>query len=378
VKWGLGVVPFLDLTRQYRRIEAEILLAQKRVLEKGHFILGEEVSSFEEEFARYCGVRYGVGVGSGTDALFLALKAANIGEGDEVITVSHSFIATAFAISQTGAKPIFLDIDPKFYTMDPNALEDFLKKRKRKRVKAILPVHLYGHPAEMEAIMEIARRYHLMVVEDACQAHGAEYRGRKAGSLGHLSCFSFYPTKNLGAYGDGGIVLTNERRYDERLRLLRRYGEKKKYEHVSKGWNSRLDEIQAAILRVKLKYLDQWNGERRKKALVYKRMFENIEVRCPVENEQTRHVYHLFVIQTKKRNALQVFLKKKGIETLIHYPVPTHLQMVYKELGYRRGGLPVTEKVAREILSLPLFPELTSEEIREVQEQLKFFLSNNE
>ncbi len=368
------MVPFLDLTRQYRRIEGEILSAQKRVLERGNFILGEEVSSFEEEFARCCGVRYGIGVGSGTDALFLGLKAADIGEGDEVITVSHSFIATAMAISRTGAKPIFVDIDPEIYTMDPNMLEDCLKKRKRKRVKAILPVHLYGHPAEMDAIMDIANRYHLMVMEDACQAHGAEYQGRKMGSFGHQACFSFYPTKNLGAYGDGGMVVTNDKRYDERLRLLRRYGEKRKYEHNLKGWNSRLDEMQAAILRVKLKYLDQWNGERRKKALMYKRMLESTQVRCPAEREQARHVYHLFTIRTKKRNALQVFLREKGIETLIHYPVPIHLQKAYAELGYRRGDLPVTEKVAHEILSLPFYPELTSEEMREVQEQIKNFL----
>ena len=367
------MVPFLDLTRQYRRIEGEILSAQKRVLEKGHFILGEEVSSFEEEFARYCGVRYGVGVGSGTDALFLALKAAGIGKGDEVITVSHSFIATALAVSWTGAKPVFVDIDPEVYTMDPTRLEDFLKRRKRSRVKAILPVHLYGHPAEMEAIKEIAHRYHLMVIEDACQAHGAEVEGRKAGSFGRLSCFSFYPTKNLGAYGDGGMVVTNEKKYYERLRLLRRYGEKRKYEHVSKGWNSRLDEMQAAILRVKLTHLDQWNGERRKRALIYKRMLENTEVRCPVEKEQTRHVYHLFVIQTRKRNTLQIFLKEKGIETLIHYPVPIHLQKAYAELGYRRGDLPVTEKVSHEILSLPFYPELTNEEMKEVQEELRKF-----
>ena len=372
------MVPFLDLTRQYRRIEGEILSAQKRVLERGNFILGEEVSSFEEEFARYCQVRYGIGVGSGTDALFLALKAANIKEEDEVITVSHSFIATALAISRTGAKPIFVDIDPEVYTMDPNALEDFLKKRKRRRVKAILPVHLYGHPSEMDAIMDIANRYHLMVIEDACQAHGGEYQGRKAGSYGHLGCFSFYPTKNLGAYGDGGMVVTNEKKYYERLRLLRRYGEKRKYEHVFKGWNSRLDEMQAAILRVKLKYLDQWNGERRKKALMYKRMFEGTEVRCPVEREQARHVYHLFVIRTKKRHALQGFLKEKGIETLIHYPVPIHLQKAYAELGYRRGDLPVTEKAAHEALSLPFYPELTSEEMREVQEQIKNFFYKNE
>jgi len=368
------MVPFLDLTRQYRRIEGEILSAQKRVLERGHFILGEEVSSFEEQFARYCGVRYGIGVGSGTDALFLALKAADIGKSDEVITVSHSFIATALAISRTGAEPIFVDIDPEVYTMDPNALEDFLKKRKRRRVKAILPVHLYGHPSEMDAIMDIANRNHLVVIEDACQAHGAEYQGRKMGSFGHLGCFSFYPTKNLGAYGDGGMVVTNDKRYDERLRLLRRYGEKRKYEHVLKGWNSRLDEMQAAILRVKLKYLDQWNGERRKKALMYKRMFEGTQVRCPVEREQARHVYHLFVIRTKKRHALQGFLKEKGIETLIHYPVPIHLQKAYAELGRRRGDLPVTEKAAHETLSLPFYPELAIEEMREVHEQIKNFL----
>jgi dTDP-4-amino-4,6-dideoxygalactose transaminase len=367
------MIPFLDLTRQYRRIEEEILLAQKTVLERGRFILGEEVSSFEEEFALYCGARFGVGVGSGTDALFLALKAANIGEGDEVITVSHSFIATAMAISRTGAKPIFVDIDPEVYTMDPNVLEDLLKKRKRRRVKAVLPVHLYGHPAEMDAIIDIAHRYHLMVIEDACQAHGAEYQEKKVGSIGIMGCFSFYPTKNLGAYGDGGMVVTNEKKYYERLRLLRRYGEKKKYEHVVRGWNSRLDEIQAAILRVKLKYLDQWNGERRKKALMCKRLLEDTEVTCPVEKEQARHVYHLFVIRTKKRNALQVFLKEKGIEILIHYPVPIHLQRAYTELGYRRGDLPVTEKVAHEILSLPFYPELTTEEMREVQEQVKSF-----
>lgn len=369
------MVSFLDLTRQYKRIEEEILSAQRRVLEKGRFILGEEVSCFEEEFARYCGVRYGVGVGSGTDALFLALKAADIGEGDEVITASHSFIATAIAISWTGARPVFVDIDPEVYTMDPNLLEHFLRKGNRKRVKAILPVHLYGHPAEMDAIMDIAKRYHLLVIEDACQAHGAEYQGRKTGSFGQLGCFSFYPTKNLGAYGDGGMVVTNEKRYYERLRLLRCYGERRKYEHVLKGWNSRLDEMQAAILRIKLKYLDRWNGERRKRALTYKRMLETTDVRCPVEREDARHVYHLFVIRTKKRNPLQVFLKERGIDTLIHYPVPIHLQKAYTELGYRRGDLRVTEKVAHEILSLPFYSELATEEMREVQEQIRnFFL----
>jgi dTDP-4-amino-4,6-dideoxygalactose transaminase len=377
------LVPFLDLTRQYKRIEEEILSAQRRVLEKGRFILGDEVSAFEEEFAHYCGIPYGVGVGSGTDALYLALKAAGIGEGDEVITVSHSFIATAFAISLTGAKPVFVDIDPEVYTMDPNALEHFLKKRKakegrRRKVKAILPVHLYGHPAEMDAIMDIAERYDLIVIEDACQAHGAEYHGKKVGSFGLFGCFSFYPTKNLGAYGDGGMVVTDDKKLYEMLRLLRCYGEKKKYQHILKGENSRLDEIQAAVLRVKLKYLDQWNGERRKKALTYKRMLENAEVICPVEKEKARHVYHLFVIRAKKRNSLQTFLRENGIEALIHYSIPIHLQKAYKELRYHRRDLPVTERCAREILSLPFFPELTSEEMEKVQEQIKNFFMQNQ
>jgi dTDP-4-amino-4,6-dideoxygalactose transaminase len=373
------MVPFLDLTRQYKRIEEEILSAQRRVLEKGRFILGEEVDAFENEFAHYCGVRYGVGVGSGTDALFLALKAAGIGEGDEVITVSHSFIASAIAISLTGAKPVFVDIDPEVYTMDPNGLEHLLKKRKgRSRVKAVLPVHLYGQPAEIEVLVEIADRYNLSVIEDACQAHGAEYQGKKSGSFGLLGCFSFYPTKNLGAYGDGGMVVTNDKKLYDKVRLLRCYGERKKYEHILKAGNSRLDEIQAAILRVKLKYLDVWNGERRSKALVYKRMLESTEVVCPVEKEKAQHVYHLFVIRAKRRNALQAFLKEEGIDTLIHYPIPIHIQKAYGELGYRKGDLPVTEKHAQEVLSLPFFPELTTEEMQKVSEGIRSFFRESQ
>src|SRR4030042_128613 len=296
------MVPFIDLKRQYKAIEEEILSATRRVFEKGRFILGEEVSAFEEEFARYCGVRYGVGVGSGTDALYLALKAAGIGEGDEVVTVANSFIASALAISFTGAKPIFVNIEPETYNLDPNALEALLKRRratvKRQRSKAILPVHLYGHPAQMDAIMEVSHRYNLALIEDACQAHGAEYKGKKAGSFGAMGCFSFYPTKNLGAYGDGGMVVTNNKKLYETLNLLRCYGEKKKYEHILKGGNSRLDEIQAAILRVKLRYLDRWNKERRKKASIYKDILEGAGVICPVEKDRTRHVYPLFVLPT--------------------------------------------------------------------------------
>ena len=370
------MVPFIDLTRQYKAIEEEILSATKRVFEKGRFILGEEVSAFEEEFARYCGVRYGVGVNSGTDALYLALRAAGIGEGDEVVTVANSFIASALAISFAGAKPIFFDIEPETYNLDPNALEHLLKKQrtrgKRQRIKAILPVHLYGHTAQMDAIMEVAHRYHLAVIEDACQAHGAEFKNKKVGSFGAMGCFSFYPTKNLGGSGDGGMVITDDKKLYEKLRLLRCYGEKKKYEHILQGGNSRLDEIQAAILRVKLKYLDKWNDQRRAKALIYKRKVEGSGVICPIEKEWARHVYHLFVIRSKKRNGLQAFLKGKGIDTLIHYPIPIHLQKAFVELGYKRGSLPVTEQYSREILSLPFFPEMTEREMEEVTKQIKF------
>ena len=370
------MVPFIDLTRQYKRIEEEVFSATQRVYEKGRFILGEEVSAFEEEFAHYCGVPYGVGVGSGTDALYLALKVAGIGEGDEVITVGHSFIATALAISFTGANPIFVEIDPETYNMDPNALEDLLRRRKKRRgkkIKAVIPVHLYGHPAEMDAVLDLADRYNLIVIEDACQAHGAEYQGRKVGSFGALGCFSFYPTKNLGGYGDGGLVITENRKFYEKLKLLRCYGEKKKYQYILKGGNSRLDEIQSAILRVKLRYLDQWNGERRKKALVYKRLLEGAKVAYPVEKEEARHVYHLFVIQAKKRNSLQAFLKERGIETLIHYPIPIHLQRAFKDLGHKRGDLPLTEQCCQNILSLPFFPEITESEMERVAETIHLF-----
>jgi len=371
------MVPFLDLTRQYKGIEEEILSATRKVYEKGRFILAEEVSAFEEEFSHYCGVRFGVGVDSGTDALHLALKALGIGEGDEVITVANSFIATALAISLVGAKPVFVDIDTEAHTMDPNALEHFLRLRKKRgekqKIKAILPVHLYGHPAEMDSITDIANRYQLPIIEDACQAHGAEYEGKKVGSFGVLGCFSFYPTKNLGAYGDGGIVVTSEKKLYEKLRLLRCYGEKKKYYHILKAGNNRLDEIQAAILRVKLKCLDRWNEERRRKAQIYKRMLEGAGVLCPVEKEKAKHVYHLFVIRTKKRSSLQASLKEKGIETLIHYPIPIHLQRAFKELRYHRGDLPLTEQYSREILSLPFFPEMTESEMEEVATLIKIF-----
>jgi dTDP-4-amino-4,6-dideoxygalactose transaminase len=368
-------VPFINLNREYQSIKDEILTAIQRVFERGQFILGKEVSLFEEEFAHYCGVRYGVGVASGTDALYLALIAAGIGEGDEVITVSNSFIATALAISFTGARPVFVDIDPETYTIDPNLIEELLKKR-RKRVKAILPVHLYGHPADMGAIMEIAKKYDLIVIEDACQAHGAEFEGKKAGSFGVMGCFSFYPTKNLGCYGDGGMVVTNSRKLYERLLLLRNYGEKKKYQHIIKGRNSRLDELQAAILRVKLKYNDEWNEKRRRNAFFYHERLKGLDIICPTEREGFKHVYHLYVIRTKKRNDLQKFLKNKGIETLIHYSIPIHRQRAFNELGYNSGRLPITEEVSREILSLPISPQMTNSELEDVINQINLFCSN--
>jgi dTDP-4-amino-4,6-dideoxygalactose transaminase len=373
-----GMVPFLDLTRQYQRIKDEILSATQRVYEKGRFILGEEVSIFEKEFPHYCGVRYGVGVGSGTEALYLALRVAGVGEGDEVITVANSFVATAFAISFTGATPLFVDIDPKTYTMDPNHLELFLKRQKAKgsgrKIKAILPVHLYGHPAEMDSIMGIADRYGLIVIEDACQAHGAKYGRKRAGSFGAMGCFSFYPTKNLGGYGDGGMVVTPHQKYDQKLRLLRCYGERKKYQHVLKGHNSRLDEIQAAILRVKLKYLDQWNEERRRKAKIYTKMLSPLGVVCPSEKKGVQHVFHLYTIKTKKRDPLQAFLEKKGIETLIHYPIPIPRQKAYQELGYQNRDLPVARQWSRKILSLPFFPEMKESEMEEVAGGIQSFL----
>jgi dTDP-4-amino-4,6-dideoxygalactose transaminase len=374
------MVPFFNLTRQYKKIKGEILSATQRVYEKGRFILGDEVSAFEKEFSHYCGVRYGVGVGSGTDALYLALKAAGIGEGDEVVTVANSFIATALAISFTRAKPLFVDIDPKTYTMDPNSLELFLKlqraKKSGRKIKAVLPVHLYGHPADMDSIMEIAEHYDVVVIEDACQAHGAKYGRRKVGSFGAMGCFSFYPTKNLGAYGDGGMVVTDDKRYDQNLRLLRCYGERKKYHHVLKGHNSRLDEIQAAILRIKLKYLDRWNEERRRKAEIYTEQLSPLGVVCPLEKKGAKHVFHLYAVLTKKRDSLHAFLEKKGIETLIHYPIPIPLQKAYKEMGYRRRNFALTNQWSQKILSLPFFPEIKDDEMKEVTEGIRSFFRN--
>ncbi|AEA46579.1 DegT/DnrJ/EryC1/StrS family aminotransferase [Archaeoglobus veneficus] len=363
------MIPFVDLKREYQEIKEEIDQAIQRVLERGWFILGEELEAFEKEFSSYIGAKYGIGVNSGSDALYLGVKALGIGKGDEVITVSHTFISTVDAIVRNGAKPVFVDIDPETYTIDVSQIE----KKITERTKAILPVHLYGHPADMGSIMEIGEKYSLFVIEDACQAHGAEYNGKKVGSIGDIGCFSFYPTKNLGAYGDGGIVVTNDDELANKLRTLRNYGSSKKYYHEFVGVNSRLDEIQAAILRVKLKYLEEWNEKRRNIARLYNEFLESSDLVTPTEKEYAKHVYHLYVIRYKERDKLQQNLLKCGIQTQIHYPIPMHRQKAYLELEYNTS-LPVTEKICNEILSLPMHPWLREEEIRRISNCIGEFL----
>lgn len=357
-----ATIPFLELKAQYHSIKEEIDGAVSQVLEKGWFILGENVRAFEEEFAAYCGASFGVGVGSGTEALHLALLACGVQPGDEVITVPNTAVPTVSAISFAGATPVFVDIHPDSYNMEPSGIEAKMTERTR----AIIPVHLFGQAADMGPILEIARRHNLKVIEDACQAHGAEYQGRKVGTFGDAGCFSFYPTKNLGAYGDGGMIITNDASIAEKARLLRNYGEKQRYYHSIKGFNSRLDELQAAILRVKLRHLDEWNEARRERAKLYDRHLAESGVATPAEMAYGRHVYHLYVIRSPRRDELQAFLASKGIGTLIHYPVPVHLQEAYRDLGIGPESLPVAERYAGEILSLPLYPELSRESVERV------------
>ncbi len=366
-------IPVIDLKAQYESLRAEVDEAIARVLKRGNFILGEEVDAFEREFADYCGASFAVGVGSGTDALALALRACEIGEGDEVITVSHTSVATAAAIEMTGAKPVLVEIDPHSYTLDPNRIMSALTPRTR----ALIPVHLYGLPAEMTPILEIAGQKNLIVLEDCAQAHGARYDGRRVGSLGTLAAFSFYPTKNLGAFGDGGAVLTNDAELAGRLRLLRQYGWEERYISRIKGFNSRLDDLQAAILRVKLRSLDAWNQRRRALAELYRQLLKDMELSLPAVPEKAEHVFHQYAIRHSKRDQLKAFLKRRGIQTLIHYPVPIHLQPAYQNLGYRAGDLPVTERTAREILSLPMYPELSEASVQRIAEAVLEFLAQN-
>ena len=362
-------VPFVDLHAQYAAIRDEIQMAINEVLDVSWFILGRHVESFEKKFAEYCGGREAVGVGSGTEALHLALQACEVGPGDEVITVANTFIATALAIDYVGAMPVFVDIDPVTYTIDVAQIES----RITPRTKAILPVHLFGQPADLEPIQALAERHGLYVIEDACQAHGAEYKGQRVGAIGDIGCFSFYPAKNLGAYGDGGLVLTRKSELAERVRLLRNYGQTRKYFHRIRGYNSRLDELQAAVLETKLPHLDDWNDARRHVAARYDAGVNAPHVTLPGVCEDVRHVYHLYVIRTPYRDELREWLSARGIRTQIHYPVPIHRQEACRDLGLPAGTLSVTEQACDEILSLPMYPELTDAQIDWVIESVNAF-----
>ena len=420
-------IPLVDLKRQYERIKDEVMSEIAEVIEETSFILGPGVIEFEEAFARFCGAKYCVGVSSGTSALHLALIACGIKEGDGVITVPNTFIATTESITHTGARIRFVDIDPETYNIDVSKIEEAITEK----TKAIIPVHLYGHPCDMDSILEIAKKYDLKVIEDACQAHGAEYRGQntehraqktedrrqktedrgqksevrsqrpenrerksedktqnpeprtqnpertewmRVGRLGDIGCFSFYPGKNLGAYGDGGAVTTNEEEIAEKIRLLRTHGAHKKYTHLVEGYNYRLDGIQAAVLRVKLKYLDEWNQARRRYARAYNELLKDDRIITPYCADYARHVYHLYVIRTEDRDGLKEHLEKNEIFPGIHYPLPLHLQPAYEYLGHREGDFPVSEMAAKEILSLPMFAELKGEEIEKIAELIKDYL----
>jgi len=363
------MIPIVDLKRQYKAIKSEVDSVIAEVINSSWFILGEQVEKFEKEFADFSGTKYAVGVGSGTEALHLALVALGVKSSDEVITVPNTAIFTVSAISFANAEPVFVDIDPQYYTIDPAKIEKAITKK----TKVILPVHLYGQCADMDAILEIAKKYNLRVVEDTCQAHGAEYKGKKAGSMGDCGCFSFYPTKNLGAYGDGGMIITNNPELAEQLKMLRDGGRKKRYYHKVKGFNSRLDEIQAAILRVKLKYLDTWNKLRRKNASLYNTLITNEKIIKAMEANYGKHVYHLYVVRIHERNKFQQHLKNNNINTYSHYPIPIYLQEAYRFLGLKRGACPVAEKCADEILSLPMFPELEEREISYIADIINKF-----
>ncbi len=363
-------IPFLDLKTQYNALKFEIHAAINEVLQNTAFSGGPFIARFEQEFAKFCGSKHAIGVGSGTDALWLSLLALGIGPGDEVITVPNTFIATAEAITYCGATPVFVDIDEKTYNMNPALLEAAITTK----TKALIPVHLFGQSADMDQIMAIAKAHGLYVVEDACQAHGAEYKGRKAGSIGDIGCFSFYPGKNLGAYGEAGAVVTNDDSLAEKISMYRDHGQAKKYYHGMIGWNARMDGIQGAILSVKLKHLPVWNGSRRKHAGAYKKLLAPSQtIIKPDETADTTHVYHIYAVRIKQRDRLMAFLAERGIVCGIHYPVPIHLQDAYRCLGLKKGDFPVAEKCAAELLSLPMYPELSSEQINYVAQEINIF-----
>jgi dTDP-4-amino-4,6-dideoxygalactose transaminase len=361
------LIPFLDLKAQYRQIKPEVDAAVARAIESTQFVLGPEVLSFEERFAGYCNVGHCRAVSSGTSALHLALLAAGIGPGDEVITVSMTFVATTAAILYSGATPVFVDVDPVTWTMDPALIEAAITPR----TKAILPVHLHGLMADMDPIMAIARRHGLVVIEDAAQAHGAEYKGRRAGSVGDLGCFSFYPGKNLGAYGEGGAVVTDRQDLARRISLLRDWGQEAKYNHVVAGYNYRMDGIQGAVLNVKMNYIESWTEARRSAAMQYDHLLSKLPFARPRPPAHSRHVYHVYAVALQRRDEMLKALQENGIGVGIHYPVPVHLQKAYASLGYRAGDLPVTERLADQFLSLPIYPELRAEQAAEVVSQLE-------
>ncbi|MBD3182372.1 aminotransferase class V-fold PLP-dependent enzyme [Candidatus Poribacteria bacterium] len=364
-------VPFIDLVKQYKSIKEEIDQAISEVVESQYFVLGPKVGELEERIADYCQIKHGIGVASGTDALLLSLMALDIGHGDEVITTPFTFFATAGSISRLGAKPVFVDIDPKTYNINPQLIADKITEK----TKAIIPVHLYGQCADMDPIMEIAEKNNLYVIEDAAQAIGAKYKGRMAGSIGHLGCLSFFPTKNLGGYGDGGMVLTNNKELEKKVRMLRVHGSKIKYNHSVVGLNSRLDAIQAAVLLAKLKYIDQWNESRRKNADLYNSLLTDLaDVVTPFCHEYNYHIYHQYVVGVKDRDNLKEYLNKNEISTQIYYPIPLHLQDCYQELGYQKGQLPVSEKTADEVLALPIYSEVTKSQQEQIVNAIKDYL----
>lgn len=364
-------IPFIDLNKQYESIRLELDQVLSRLFTRGNFILGEEVSAFEREFADYCKISHSIGVASGTEALQLALLACDIGRGDDIIVPAHTAVATIAAIHAAGANPLLVDVDPNRYTLDPA----LLARACTPRTRAIIPVHLYGCPADLLPILQFARKQDILVVEDCAQAHGAVYQGRKVGSWGDLAAFSFYPTKNLGGFGDGGAVLTGDPARAEKVRLLRQYGWAEHYISSVRGINSRLDELQAAILRVKLKYLDEWNATRGKLAGLYYELLSGTELTLPAQPGDSSHVFHQFVVRHPRRDALREHLKDLGIQTLVHYPVPIHLQPAYADLGRPAGSLPVAERISREVLSLPLYPELTEGNVVRISRAITDFFN---
>jgi dTDP-4-amino-4,6-dideoxygalactose transaminase len=361
------MIPLVDLKAQYATIKPEVDAAIQAVVDSAAFINGPQVRAFEEAFAAFCGARHAVGVQSGTAALHLALMACDVGPGDEVIVPSMTFIATAEMIGRLGARPVFVDVDPRTCNLDPGALE----KAVTPRTRAVIPVHLYGQPAEMDAILAIARRNGLRVIEDAAQAHGAEYRGRRVGTLGDVAVFSFYPGKNLGAYGDGGALVTNDGNVAEQVRLLHNHGRRSKYTHEKEGFNYRLDTLQAAVLEAKLPHLDAWTIARRHNAELYRQYLSGLPVELPYEAPHVRSVYHLFVIRVTRRDEVLAHLRANGVGAGVHYPIPLHMQPAYEYLGAQPGDLPVSWAAAQEILSLPMYPELTEEQIQQVVDTLR-------